>query len=316
MHALPLWQDISVRQELLPTRSSLDSDLRLDNADTRSASSIVELVILIVVLGWSGFSAYHVVAMIGTGWEGSVIAGESVLSWAGEAMCFISTPLFLFLVLRWIWRFMVWTGLLFRISRLALQLMPLHPDRAGGLGFLANFPGIFNGFIFALSSVVAAAMIKDLGIEEHAAETLWFALAAWLVISVGLVISPLLVFSRPLYDLRESALIDYGRLASQHHLIIHQKWITGKQLVMTWLVLPTSLQQLTLTRLSRLCGSCVLSRWIFMHSHNPSLRPVFRCWQLSPPRYRLANWRNGLSALCCRNFFPSFLRTVFDRFTD
>ena len=33
--------------------------------------------------------------------------------------------------------------------------MPLHPDRSGGLGFLANFPGIFSGFVFALSSVGA-----------------------------------------------------------------------------------------------------------------------------------------------------------------
>ena len=38
---------------------------------------------------------------------------------------------------------------------LSLQLMPLHPDRSGGLGFLANFPGIFSGFVFALSSVGA-----------------------------------------------------------------------------------------------------------------------------------------------------------------
>ncbi|MCP4936332.1 MAG: hypothetical protein GY927_19535, partial [bacterium] len=48
--------------------------------------------------------------------------------------------------------------------------MPLHPDRSGGLGFLANFPGIFSGFLFALSCVVAAAMVKDLGLEEHAAQ--------------------------------------------------------------------------------------------------------------------------------------------------
>lgn len=29
----------------------------------------------------------------------------------------------------------------------------------------------------------------------------------------------------PLYALREQALIDYGRLASQHHLAFHRKWI-------------------------------------------------------------------------------------------
>jgi len=125
----------------------------------------------------------------------------------------------------WIWRFLVWSGLLYRISRLPLQLMPLHPDRSGGLGFLAIFPGIFSGFVFALSCVIAAAMVKDLGLQEHAAQTVWFALAGWIVIVVGLVLGPLLVFVRPLYALRERALIDYGRLASQHHIAFHRKWI-------------------------------------------------------------------------------------------
>jgi len=37
-----------------------------------------------------------------------------------------------------------------------MQLMPLHPDRSGGLGFLASFPGIFSGVVFALSFVVVA----------------------------------------------------------------------------------------------------------------------------------------------------------------
>ncbi len=43
--------------------------------------------------------------------------------------------------------------------------------------------------------------------------------------SVGLVLGPLLVFVRPLYELRERALIEYGRLASQHHLAFHRKWV-------------------------------------------------------------------------------------------
>jgi len=72
-------------------------------------------------------------------------------------------------------------------------------------------------------------MIKDLGLEQHSSETVWFALAGWLVLSMGLILAPLLVFILPLYALRERALIEYGRLVSQHHLAFHRKWIEGNR---------------------------------------------------------------------------------------
>jgi hypothetical protein len=194
-------------------------------ADRRSASAPAELIILAAALVWSGVTANYTVDVTGPSWQGSVVAGESVLSWAGETTRFLSTPLFLFLGLRWIWRFMVWTALLFRISRLPLRLVPLHPDRSAGLGFLTIFPSIFSGFIFALSCVVASAMLKDLASVHHSPETVWFALAGWLLICLGLVIGPLLVFAGPLYGVRERALLEYGRLANQHHLAFHRKWI-------------------------------------------------------------------------------------------
>ena len=197
----------------------------LINADRRSGSTLAELVILAAVLVWSSFTAHYAVDLGAESWVGTDIAGKSVLSWAGEAARFISTPLFLFLVFRWIWRFLVWSGLLYRISRLSLHLTPLHPDRSAGLGFLANFPGIFSGFVFSLSCVVAAAMVNAIGLGEHSSQTIWFAIAGWLVMLIGLVLGPLLVFVPSLYALRERALIDYGRLASQHHFAFHRKWI-------------------------------------------------------------------------------------------
>ena len=108
--------------------------------------------------------------------------GEPVLSWAGEYARFISNPLFLFLVLRWLWRFAVWTLLLSAISKLSLRLTPMHPDKTAGLGFLTIYPGIFSGFIFALSCVVAAAVIKELQLVTHSQELVWFFLGGWLVI--------------------------------------------------------------------------------------------------------------------------------------
>lgn len=194
-------------------------------ADRRSSSAWAEAIILAMAVIWSYFSVPLVVELGGTSWAGALHADRAVLSWAGEATRFLSNPLFLFLVLRWLWWFMVWTLLLYRIARLPLQLAPLHSDRAGGLGFLTVYPGIYSGLAFALSCVIASAMLKELAIEHPGTEMVWTAIGVWLAFNLALFIGPLLVFAYPLYARREQALIEYGRLANQHHVAFHQKWI-------------------------------------------------------------------------------------------
>ena len=174
---------------------------------------------------WPSGCRPYAVKLAGSSWEGTVVTGEVVLSWAGEVARFVSNPVFAFLVLRWLWRFFVWTVLLYRISRLPLQLAPLHPDRSAGLGFLSIYPGVFKGFVFALSCVFASTMLKDLAVERHSSETVWIALAIWVAVVLVLFLGPLLVFVAPLLALREKALLEYGRLANQHHLAFHRKWI-------------------------------------------------------------------------------------------
>ena len=50
--------------------------------------------------------------------------------------------------------------------------MPLHTDRATGQGLLSIYPSIFSGFIFALSCVVASAMIEDIHVAHPGANRL------------------------------------------------------------------------------------------------------------------------------------------------
>jgi hypothetical protein len=197
----------------------------LARADRRSGSALAEILVLAAALIWSSLTESYVVVLAGSTWEGSLVGDRVVLSWAGQVARFVSNPLFLFLVLRWAWRFGVWTTLLFRISRLPLQLAPLHPDRAAGLGFLAIYPSIFSGFIVALSAVVASAMLEEIGLTEYSTQTILFASAGWIAINLILFVGPLALFVRPLYEARERALLEYGRAASQHHLAFHRKWI-------------------------------------------------------------------------------------------
>ena len=197
----------------------------LARADRQSSSNLAEGALAVAALAWSGFTERYVIELAGSSWEGTMTNAGVEMSWAGLAARFVSNPLFLFLVLRWIWRFVIWTLLLYRISKLPLQLTPLHPDQSAGLGFLAIYPSIFKGFLFALSCVVASSFLKDLNLVEHGSRSIWFAVGGWIVVSLGLFLGPLSVFSRPLYLAREQALINYGRLANQHHLAFEHKWL-------------------------------------------------------------------------------------------
>jgi hypothetical protein len=49
----------------------------------------------------------------------------------------IALPVFQFLVYRTLWRWGIWTQLLWRLSRLPVQPIATHPDLAGGLAFLS-----------------------------------------------------------------------------------------------------------------------------------------------------------------------------------
>jgi hypothetical protein len=198
----------------------------VSRADRQASSKSAEWLILAGAFVWSMSTTRFASVIAVDNWEGIVLEGDRIgLSWAGEVSAITSNTLFLFLVLRWFWRFYIWASLLRRTASLNLQIMPLHPDRCGGLGFLAIFPGIFSGLVFALSCVIAASFHKALPYVGESSQIVWLAIALWLVLVVLTFIGPLLVFVRPLYARREIALMEYGRLAHEHHLEFHRKWI-------------------------------------------------------------------------------------------
>ncbi len=192
----------------------------LARADRRSASALAELVILGLAFAWTIEVASFTIHLAGATWQGTLVGGQVSLSWAGWYDFFFSSTLFLFLALRWLWRFLVWTLLLFAISRLPLRLLSHNPDRAAGLGFLTIFPTIFTGFTFAISCVVSSNMLKDLAYQSHSPDTVWLAMAAWLVLCVVVFVGPLLVFVGPLAAAQENALLEFGRYATLHHLAL------------------------------------------------------------------------------------------------
>lgn len=73
--------------------------------------------------------------------------------------------------------------------------------------------------------MVASLFLKELSYVQHSAQSVGIAMLAWLVMVLICFVGPLLAFCVPLYKVRERVLLEYGRLATQHHLAFDRKWI-------------------------------------------------------------------------------------------
>src|SRR5262249_59255215 len=71
-------------------------------------------------------------------WYAEPVEGARRLTAAGWWFTYVSLPLFQFLLFRWYFRIFIWARFLFQVSRCPLNLVPTHPDRLAGLGFLSG----------------------------------------------------------------------------------------------------------------------------------------------------------------------------------
>lgn len=109
-----------------------ESAVRLRN------SAGIELGLLVFVytagiLWWRGILAIH-----GDTWYAGATASGEALTPAGYWYEFVSMPIIQFIGLRWYFRLLIWARMLWRVPRLDLNLVPSHPDRCCGLGFLGE----------------------------------------------------------------------------------------------------------------------------------------------------------------------------------
>lgn len=150
-------------------------------------------------------------------WLVSVGPDDARLTAAGWWCALVSGPLFWFLLLRWLWRHVVWGLLLRDLARLELRLVATHPDGAGGLAFIGQYPNAFAALVFAMSCVLGAAIANTLLRTGLSAATYGQLMAAWLIIVTILFAVPLLAFTKPLRQLKEASILAASALDTRHH---------------------------------------------------------------------------------------------------
>ena len=149
------------------------------------------------------------------------------LGFGGWWYVYVGRPIFLALLLGWLWRIVLLAFTLKGIAKLDLAIVPTHPDRAGGLGFVERFPAAFSLVAFVPALVIAGGWAHDAEFHGLDVHSLYPMMGAALVVALFVYLAPYLVFAGPLGRAKKQALLDYGALVARHGAGVRSKWILG-----------------------------------------------------------------------------------------
>lgn len=133
----------------------------------------------------------------------------------GYWYAFVSLPIFQFILLRWYMQTFIWFQFLWRVSKLDLHLLPAHPDRAGGLGFLGVGSYAFAPILFAQGAVLAGLIANRIFYQGHDLSSFKFNIAAFVAGFVVFILAPLVVFTPQLNATKRRGLGEYGAFAAR-----------------------------------------------------------------------------------------------------
>lgn len=202
--------------------AAVASAYRLRNSVVAEVLLVALVYIVGVTIIWRQFMALDAAT-----WYATPTADGSRLTFAGAWYGYVSLPVFQFLLCRWYFRLFIWTRLLWQVSRIKLDLVPTHPDRLGGLGFLANTAHAFIPLLMAHGALLAGYLANQIfyvgaRLTDFRLEILLLAL--FMLFLVG---GPLLVFAPQLAAARRTGLREYGTLAQRYVREFDAKWVRG-----------------------------------------------------------------------------------------
>jgi hypothetical protein len=147
---------------------------------------------------------------------------------AGWWYAVVSFPVFQFLLWRWLARMLSWSQLLWRINRLNLQLIPTHPDLAGGLGGFGVAHVTLAPLGVGFSTMLVASFTEEILYGGADVSRFVLPMAGAVCVTVILIVAPLLIFTPRLIRLRQEGLLEYGTLGADYARAFDDKWIQPK----------------------------------------------------------------------------------------
>ncbi len=212
-----------VREEHIPAYRQA-----IENAKSLLDSGIAFLVIV----GFAALAAIssmtHIQDVHETAWAMGQGKDWSSLGLAGWWFLLVSRPVFTILLGTWLWRVVCLFVFFKSVSKLDLNLAPTHPDKVGGLGFLEEAVIVFVPVVLAASVVLASNWAHNVLYHDLHVASLKPITAVYLILVLGIFLSPWFAFSSALKKFRRKSKFAYGALLTKHGQLVDRRWIKGE----------------------------------------------------------------------------------------
>jgi hypothetical protein len=193
----------------------------LHRAQKLRDSVIPELVLLLL--------AFFPVFIFQHEWQiGAISSWHSTakgLTASGWWYATVSAPFIRFFLYRWAFRYFIWTLLLWKLSRTPLHLIPTHPDRAAGLGFLSITQARFGVLFCALGCSFAGHIANSVMHEGASLASFKILIGAFAALCVIVGVGPLALWVPKMARVRRTGLREYAALGNQYTENFDRKWI-------------------------------------------------------------------------------------------
>jgi hypothetical protein len=147
---------------------------------------------------------------------------------AGMWFLLVTSPMVSFLLYRWVWRFIVWSIFLYRVSRMKLELYASHTDLAGGLGIIGAGQSLFGVIFMIMAALISSDLASNILYEGEKLVDVRLLVLVFIVISIVVLAVPLFFFTKTLFNLKRDALAEYGELQQQISRDFHTHWVSNK----------------------------------------------------------------------------------------
>jgi len=191
-------------------------------------SVLAEVLLVAFVYGVGVLIIWRQYTALATATWYAVPTGEGLkLLLSGVWYGYVSLPLFQFLLMRWYFRIFIWTRFLWQVTRLELDLIPTHPDRVCGLGFLSNTVYAFAPLALAHGGLLAAFIANRIFYLGATLPQFKIEIAVLVVFVLCIVLGPLLLFAPQLAEAKRKGNREYGTLAERYVRDFDAKWLRG-----------------------------------------------------------------------------------------
>ena len=217
-----------LERQLIPESAMTRFHAAIASAFRLRNSVLAEVLLIAFVYGvgiliiWRQYTALDAAT-----WYATPSVEGAKLSLAGTWLGYVSLPVFQFLLVRWYFRLFIWARFLWQVSRIELSLIPTHPDRSGGMGFLAGTVYAFIPLLMAHGALLAGNLANRIFYLGAALPDFKLEIAVVVVFLLCLVVGPLLVFAPQLAQARRTGLREYGTLAQRYVREFDSKWLRG-----------------------------------------------------------------------------------------